>query len=112
MVNKLAFGQTRFAGAADPIEYISEENFLLQIFAKMDILYDLTSPNYFVTIISLGGSTTTDAIEPISEEKSLLKNNCKDMFLFLFVLTGATGCVRRPPCRRRPTVNNMTKKIF
>ena len=34
--NKLAFGQTRFADAADPIEHISEENFLLQIFAKMD----------------------------------------------------------------------------
>ena len=34
--NKLAFGQTRFPAAADPIEHISEENFLLQIFAKMD----------------------------------------------------------------------------
>ena len=33
--NKLAFGQTRFAAAADPIEKISEEKFLLQIFAKM-----------------------------------------------------------------------------
>ena len=34
-VNKLAFGQTRFATAADPIEHISEEKFLLQIFSKM-----------------------------------------------------------------------------
>ena len=33
--NKLAFGQTRFAAAADPIEQISEEKFLLQIFSKM-----------------------------------------------------------------------------
>ena len=31
-INKLAFGQTRFSAAADPIEHISEENFLLQIF--------------------------------------------------------------------------------
>ena len=93
--NKLAFGQTRFSAAADPIEhiseenfllqifkYISEENFLLQIFAKMEIIFDPTSPNYFVNIISLGVWTTTDTIEPISKEKSLLKNNCKDMFLF------------------------------
>ena len=80
--NKLAFGQTRFADAADPIEHISEENFLLQIFAKMETFFDLTSPNYFVKIISLGGWTTTDPIEPISKEKSLLKNNCKYMFLF------------------------------
>ena len=36
LLNKLAFGQTRFPDAADPIEHISEENFLLQIFAKMD----------------------------------------------------------------------------
>ena len=43
--NKLAFGQTRFPAAADPIEHISEENFLLQIFAKMETFYDLTSPN-------------------------------------------------------------------
>ena len=35
-INKLAFGQTRFPDAADPIEHISEENFLLQIFAKME----------------------------------------------------------------------------
>ena len=48
--NKLAFGKTRFPAAADPIEHISEENFLLQIFAKMEIFFDLTSPNYFVTI--------------------------------------------------------------
>ena len=34
--SKLAFGQTRFADAADPIEHISEENFLLQLFAKME----------------------------------------------------------------------------
>ena len=34
--NKLAFGQTRFAAAADPIEHISEEKFLLKIFAKME----------------------------------------------------------------------------
>ena len=34
--NKLAFGQTRFAAAADPIEHISEEKFLSQIFAKME----------------------------------------------------------------------------
>ena len=81
-LNKLAFGQTRFSAAADPIEHISEENFLLQIFAKMETFFDLTSPNYFVKIISLGGWTTTDPIEPISKEKSLLKNNCKDMFLF------------------------------
>ena len=27
--NKLAFGQTRFAVATDPIEHISEEKFLL-----------------------------------------------------------------------------------
>ena len=37
-VNKLAFGQTRFAATADPIEHISEEKFLLQIFAKMETL--------------------------------------------------------------------------
>ena len=37
-LNKLAFGQTRFASAADPIEHISEEKFLLQIFAKMETL--------------------------------------------------------------------------
>ena len=36
--NKLVFGQTRFAAAADPIEHISEEKFLLQIFAKMETL--------------------------------------------------------------------------
>ena len=36
--NKLAFGLTRFAAAADPIEHISEEKFLLQIFAKMETL--------------------------------------------------------------------------
>ena len=36
--NKLAFGQTRFAAATDPIEHISEEKFLLQIFVKMDTL--------------------------------------------------------------------------
>ena len=36
--NKLAFGQTRFAAAADPIEHISEEKFLLQIFANMETL--------------------------------------------------------------------------
>ena len=54
----------------------------------METFFDLTSPNYFVTIISLGGSTTTDPIEPISEEKSLLKNNCKDMFLFTLLVTG------------------------
>ena len=82
--NKLAFGQTLFAAAADHIEHISEENFLLQIFAKMETFFDLTSPNYFVTIISLGGWTTTDPIEPISKEKSLLKNNCKDMFLLFW----------------------------
>ena len=35
-INKLAFGQTRFAAAADPIKHISEEKFLLQIFAKME----------------------------------------------------------------------------
>ena len=35
LFNKLAFGQTRFAAAADPIEHISEEKFLLQIFSKM-----------------------------------------------------------------------------
>ena len=52
----------------------------------METFFDLTSPNYFVTIISLGGSTTTDPIEPISEEKSLLKNNCKDMFLLVILL--------------------------
>ena len=40
----------------------------------------------FKKIISLGGWTTTDPIEPISEEKSLLKNNCKDMFLFPYVI--------------------------
>ena len=34
-VNKLAFGQTRFAAAADSIEHISEEKILLQIFSKM-----------------------------------------------------------------------------
>ena len=95
--NKLAFGQTRIADAADRIEhiseenfllqifkYISEENFLLQIFAKMEIIFDPTSPNYFVNIISLGVWTTTDTIEPISKEKSLLKNNCKDMFLLFW----------------------------
>ena len=68
----------------------------------METFFDLTSPNYFVTIISLGGSTTTDPIEPISEEKSLLKNNCKDMFLFPFVLMTAMvacgGRLRRPTC--------------
>ena len=37
-INKLAFGQTRFAATADPIEHISEEKFLLQIFAKMETL--------------------------------------------------------------------------
>ena len=99
-----------FAAAADRIEHISEENFLLQIFAKMETFVDPTSPNYFVEIISLGLWTTTDPIEPISKEKSFLKNNCKYMFLFPLVLTGATGCVRPPPCRR-PT-NNMTMKIF
>ena len=36
LFNKLAFGQTRFPAAADPIEHISEENFLLQIFATME----------------------------------------------------------------------------
>ena len=36
--NKLAFGQTRFAAAADPIEHISGEKFLLQIFANMETL--------------------------------------------------------------------------
>ena len=36
--NKLAFGQTRFAAATDPIEHISEEKFLLQIFAKMETI--------------------------------------------------------------------------
>ena len=36
LINKLAFGQTRFAAAADPIEHISEEKFLLQIFAKVE----------------------------------------------------------------------------
>ena len=36
--NKLAFGQTLFAAATDPIEHISEEKFLLQIFAKMETL--------------------------------------------------------------------------
>ena len=36
LFNKLAFGQTRFADAADPIEHIREEIFLLQIFAKME----------------------------------------------------------------------------
>ena len=45
LLNKLAFGQTRFPAAADPIEHISEENFLLQIFAKMETFYDRTSPN-------------------------------------------------------------------
>ena len=85
-INKLAFGQTRFPAAADPIEHISEENFLLQIFAKMENFFDSSSPNYFLKIISLGGWTTTDPIEPISEEKSLLKNNCKDMFLFSYVI--------------------------
>ena len=54
----------------------------------MEAFFDLTSPNYFVKIISLGGSTTTDPIEPISEEKSLLKNNSKDMFLFTLLVTG------------------------
>ena len=34
-INKMAFGQTRFAAAADSIEHISEEKFLLQIFSKM-----------------------------------------------------------------------------
>ena len=38
-LNKLAFGQTRFPAAADPIEHISEENFLLQIFAKMETFF-------------------------------------------------------------------------
>ena len=52
----------------------------------METFFDLTSPNYFVIIISLGGWTTTDPIEPISEEKSLLKNNCKDMFLIPYVI--------------------------
>ena len=33
--NKVAFGQTRFAAAADSIEHISEEKILLQIFSKM-----------------------------------------------------------------------------
>ena len=28
--------KTRFAAAADPIKHISEEKFLLQIFAKME----------------------------------------------------------------------------
>ena len=37
--NKLAFDQTRFAATADPIEQISEEKFLLQIFAKMANLW-------------------------------------------------------------------------
>ena len=36
--NKLAFGQTRIPAAADPIEHISEEKFLLQIFGKMETL--------------------------------------------------------------------------
>ena len=35
LINKLAFGQTRFAAAADSIEHISEEKILLQIFSKM-----------------------------------------------------------------------------
>ena len=39
IINKLAFGQTRFPAAADPIEHISEENFLLQIFAKMETFF-------------------------------------------------------------------------
>ena len=86
LLNKLAFGQTRFPAAADHIEHISEENFLLQKFAKMENFFDPSSPNYFLKIISLGGWTTTDPIEPISEEKSLLKNNCKDMFLFSYVI--------------------------
>ena len=38
VINKLAFGETRFPDAADHIEHISEENFLLQIFAKMETL--------------------------------------------------------------------------
>ena len=38
MKNKLAFVQTWFAAAADPIEHISEEKFVLQIFAKMETL--------------------------------------------------------------------------
>ena len=37
--NKLAFVQTRFPAAADPIEHISDENFLLQIFAKMETFF-------------------------------------------------------------------------
>ena len=37
--NKLAFGQTWFAAAADPIEQISEEKFLLQIFVTMANLW-------------------------------------------------------------------------
>ena len=81
-INKLAFGQTRFPAAADHIEHIIEENFLLQIFAKMETFFDPTSPSYFVKMISLDGWTTTDPIDPISKEKSLLKNNCKNMFLF------------------------------
>ena len=36
--NKLAFGQTWIPAAADPIEHISEEKFLLQIFAKMETI--------------------------------------------------------------------------
>ena len=52
--NKLAFGQTRFAAAADSIEHISEEKFLLQLFSKMRGPYDLISPNYFLKIISTG----------------------------------------------------------
>ena len=55
---------------------------MLQIFATMETFFDPTSPNYFLKIISLGEWTTTDPIEPISKEKSLLKNNCKYMFLF------------------------------
>ena len=39
LINKLAFGQTRFPDAADPIEHISIENFLLQIFAKMETFF-------------------------------------------------------------------------
>ena len=78
----------------------------------METFFDLTSPNYFVTIISLGGWTTTDPIEPISKEKSLLKNNCKYMFLFPFVFTDGSGCVRRPPPPDLLNNNNMDMKIF
>ena len=50
-INKLVFGQTRFAATADPIEHISGRKILVTNICKDGDLADLTSPNSFAPLL-------------------------------------------------------------